>query len=247
MIKLSNLLHYVNLIKNFSLIIIVQIIALTMCIPSLIMAVSWNELIHKDAIYLYAGSIRTKPVLADKKFIGVSPSKNDAKHIRHDITKPFLLYDNSIDIFQAEDVFEHISYNKLLKTVNEIYRILKPGGFFRLSVPDYRCNVLIDRSIKDKEGNIVFDPGGGGKYVNGKVIEGGHLWFPKIESVKKLLNQSHFYKYGKINYLHFYKTNGQSITKRIDYSQCYVSRTPDHDDRVKKPYRAMSIVVDLYK
>jgi len=26
-----------------------------------------------------------------------------------------------------------------------------------------------------------------------------------------------------------------------------VRRTPDNDDRVKKPYRPMSIVVDMYK
>ena len=37
------------------------------------------------------------------------------------------------------------------------------------------------------------------------------------------------------------------ITNKIDYSLGYISRTPDNDDRVKNPYRPMSIVVDCYK
>ena len=45
----------------------------------------------------------------------------------------------------------------------------------------------------------------------------------------------------------YYDENGNSVTKKIDYSKGYVIRTPDHDKRVQNPYRAMSLVVDLYK
>ena len=129
---------------------------------------------------------------------------------------------------------EHIEYNILKNTINDIYRILKPGGLFRLSIPDYKCDVLYNRSEKDNNGNIIFDQGGGGEYdrVNKKVIKGGHVWFPVFSSVKLLLESSNFLN-DKINYLHYYDDNNNPITNNIDYNKGFISRTPDFDDRVK--------------
>ena len=74
----------------------------------------------------------------------------------------------------------------------------------------------------------------------------GHVWFPNYENVKTLLESTHFSN-DKINYLHYYDENKNPITNNIDYSLGYVKRTPDNDERVKTPYRPMSIVVDCYK
>ena len=43
--------------------------------------------------------------------------------------------------------------------------------------------------LKDDEGNLIFDAGGGGSYdtENKKVINGGHVWFPRYNSVKELM------------------------------------------------------------
>jgi len=143
---------------------------------------------------------------------------------------------------------EHIEYFLLRNSINEIYRILKPSGLFRLSMPDYSCDVLYNRSEKDKNGNIIFDKFGGGRYdkFNKKVIGGGHVWFPKFSSVKLLLESTDFSN-DKINYLHYYDTDNNPVTNKIDYSNGYISRTPDNDERVSNPYRPMSIVVDCYK
>jgi SAM-dependent methyltransferase len=113
-------------------------------------------------IYFYAGDI---PQDLNYRKIGLSLTNNDENHIKHDITNLHDVNDNSVDIYQAEDVFEHIEYNKLESVVKDIYRILKPNGLFRLSVPDYRCDILINRSVKDSDGNIIFDPFGGGNYL----------------------------------------------------------------------------------
>lgn len=158
------------------------------------------------------------------------------------------LLDNSIDIYQSEDVFEHIEPKYMINIFNEIYRVLKPEGFFRLSMPDYKCNILKNRSLKDKDNNIYHDPGGGGNYdnINKKVINGGHVWFPTYEQVKELINLSNF-NLEKVNFLHYYDENDNPVTNKIDYSKCFVQRTPDHDKRVQNPYRPMSLVIDLYK
>ncbi len=205
---------------------------------------SFTGVADRDFLFLYAGDIPGTDEYADDRIVGLSLSRRDGRHIKHDITKPYPLSDESVDVYQAEDVFEHIEFSCLVKVIDEIYRVLKTGGYFRLSVPDYRCDVLYNRSEKDGLGNIVYDPFGGGNYRKGRVVNGGHLWFPRYETVKKLIDDSKFDRY---KFYHYYDESGQSVTDPIDYSKGYVARTPDHDDRVQMPYRAMSIVVDMFK
>lgn len=197
---------------------------------------------NNSRILLYAGDVPEMPQY--KKFIGLSLTKNDCNHIKHDIIKKHDLNDNSVDIYQAEDVMEHIPYSMLKEVINDIYRILKPGGVFRLSVPDYACDILHNRSRKNATGEIVFDPEGGGHFINGKVVDGGHVWFPRYKIVSDLIKNSQF---TNVKFYHYYDEAGKPVTHPIDYSIAYVLRTPDHDERVKNPYRPMSIVVDCIK
>lgn len=52
---------------------------------------------------------------------------------RADLDKPLPYEDSSFDLIIALDVLEHVE--KDLFALSEIYRILRPGGFFLLSVP----------------------------------------------------------------------------------------------------------------
>tara|TARA_B100001250_G_C19726900_1_gene756528 strand:- start:509 stop:1147 length:639 start_codon:yes stop_codon:yes gene_type:complete len=210
----------------------------------------FNKIINNNNIYLYAGTydklLRDK--LCNIPFIGLQLEPSNEYNIQHNVLNKMDLYDNSVDIYQSEDVFEHIEYNELCNVINEIYRVLKPEGLFRFSIPDYRCDILYNRCIKTENNEIIFDPNGGGSYDynNNKVINGGHVWFPRYESVKSLLDKTNF-EQNKINFLHYYDENNNSVTKIIDYSKGYIHRTPDFDNRVNNPYRPMSIVVDCYK
>lgn len=219
---------------------------LLICKFSIANAITWTDINTVDPLYLYAGDINPKHPAYNTSF-GLSLFQDNHNHIKHDITNTMLLPDNTVDRYQSEDVFEHIEYEKLISVINDIFRVLKPGGLLRISVPDYRCDILYNRSVKDTSGKIIFDPIGGGQYYNSKVINGGHLWFPTYEKMTNLLQKTLFFTHGYINFLHYYDIHNQSITKKIDYNLGYVSRTPDNDVRVKNPYRAMSIVVDLYK
>jgi len=203
---------------------------------------SFNQIKDNPRIFLYAGDLPLLPQY--KKFIGLSLTKHDSRHIKHDITQPHDLPDNSIDIYQAEDVLEHIPYAMLKDIINDIYRILKSGGVFRLSVPDYGCDILHERSRKNKTDEIVFDPEGGGRFVDGQVVDGGHLWFPRYKTVADLLTNTRF---TNIQFYHYYDETGKAVAHPIDYSIAYVQRTPDNDERVQNPYRPMSIVVDCIK
>jgi SAM-dependent methyltransferase len=204
--------------------------------------ISFNDLKMKEAIYLYAGDVPQNGLY--NKFVGLSLSQANSQHIKHDITKKLPLENACVDIYQSEDVFEHIEPEKLLLVIDEIYRVLKPGGIFRLSMPDYQCDILYRRTQKNKKGELLFDPGGGGEFIDGKVVKGGHVWFPQYKTVKELIEKTHF---KDIRFHHYYDESGKGIIKPIDYTIGHVMRTPDHDERVKNPYRPMSIVVDCIK
>ena len=210
---------------------------------------NWDDLQYgaMKIINLYMGDIpKERPQY--KTHVGLSLTRQDHNHIKHDITQPFNITDNSVHSIQSEDVLEHVEYSKLPDIINEVYRVLIPNGLFRLSVPDYGCDILYERSLKDNNGNILFDPGGGGflDEKSMKVINGGHLWFPKYENVLRIIAKTKFFTNGRYDFLHYYHGENYEI-KNIDYSLGYISRTPDHDHRVQDPRRPMSLVVDLYK
>ena len=205
---------------------------------------TFEKIKQRDFIFLYAGDIPFRKEYRIKGLVGLSIKRANYQTILHDVNKAYPLPDNSIDAYQAEDVFEHIEYDMLPSAINEIYRILKPGGYFRLSIPDYRFDIYNTRCLKDKDGNIIFDPDGGGYYENGVVCGGGHLWFPTYESTLALIKKTNFLKY---EFYHYYDTDGTPVVKKIDYSKGFVQRTPDNDERGRNPFRPMSIVVDLVK
>tara|TARA_Y100000590_G_C15552374_1_gene951425 strand:- start:252 stop:902 length:651 start_codon:yes stop_codon:yes gene_type:complete len=214
----------------------------------------FEDLKNLNNIFLYLGDWhpvgRSESIKrTGKNFIGLSLTRSDRYHIKQDITKPVPLKDNTVDIILSEDVMEHIEYSKLKDSINEIYRILKPGGLFRLSMPDYTCDVLINRSLLNEKGEVYHDPTcGKWDNINKCVVPGGHVWFPNYKKVKKLLESTRF-ENGKIKYLHYYDNdnNNKPVTHKIDYSKGHIHRTPDTDQRVQNPYRPMSIVVDCYK
>jgi len=201
---------------------------------------AWQKIVLQKTVRLYAGDVPDLPEY--KGWIGLSLTQQNDRHQRHDITRPFPLPDNSVDSFQSEDVFEHIPYDRLVPVVNEIFRVLKPNGTFRLSVPDYGCDVLQERSAKDALGEIVFDPWGGGTKESP-----GHVWFPRIDAVRNLIERTAFARHGSVSYLHYYNMDGTFVVKPVDYSKGHVQRTPDFDKRAKSPYRPLSMIIDLVK
>lgn len=208
--------------------------------------VTWNEVIERDPINLYAGELPPLRMEYDQGFIGLDPftaewTSRARTHIEQDITLPMPISDNIVNCYLAEDVFEHIEYEKLFFTMNEIYRVLKPGGLLRIALPDYRYDFHLKDVVRDGDGKIIFDPKPGGTLENPE-----HKWFPVIENVRQLIENSKF-QASKIEYLHYFDEEGNSVTKQIDYSKGFIWRTPDHWLKLEGPYRPISIVVDLMK
>lgn len=202
---------------------------------------SFEKLDLKKEITLYAGDICDKEHLRNLNLYGLSINKADARHILADILDKYPLPDNSIASYQAEDVLEHIELEKLVDVINEIYRILKKGGLFRICLPDYFSPYLQIISMRNREGEILFDPTGGGAYGESGVSDGGHRWFPNIYNVRTLLEKTNFVNY---DFLCYYTEDGKLMKKNIDFSKGYISRIPKSDRENGPIY---SIVVDCYK
>lgn len=190
-------------------------------------------------ITLYAGDIVDDVHMANPDLYGLSIHKADSKHILHDITKKYPLPDNCIFTYQAEEVLEHIEMEKLIDAIDEIYRILKKGGLFRLCLPDYYSPYLSSISMKNTAGGIIFNPAGGGTFGERGVMNGGHVWFPNYQNVKVLLGKT---KFRNCNFLCYHTKDGSLIRKEIDFVKGYIRRVPQNNEN-----SIYSIVVDCYK
>ena len=150
-------------------------------------------------------------------------------NICHDLTKPFPLADNSVDRILSEDCFEHLEAYYYPSIFYEMYRILKPGGIFRLACPDYRN--LKDRFCIE----LGFDP-----------RNELHVTITTYDLMKKYIDMSPF---DHVGYVHYWKSDDMFVKNDIDYSLGWVKRTPDNDARnvPDNPLCVTSLIVDLVK
>ena len=207
---------------------------------------TWEDFLASNSKKLYAGKLRRAlPQFATH--FGVTPFFASTRNIEQDVSAPLPIPNESVEVFQSEDVFEHIELSKMVPIFNEIHRVLVPGGLFRLSLPDYHFDLYVERCERGPRGEIVFDPGGGGEFVDGRVTGGGHVWFPTIEIVRDLFNESLFGSRGVVRFLQYNNGDGTFQMDTIDYSLGHIQRTPDHDARVAERPRPISIVVDARK
>lgn len=205
--------------------------------------------------YVYFGNLfPNEPQYKSGKFVGLALSPKFDRDVLHDARHPMRFEDDSVHGFQSQDVFEHIEYEKLPTILDDIYRCLKPGGLFRMSVPDYQSPLLMARSVYDHEGNILLDLSMGGKLsaAHGGQVDvqlpsdgSAHLWHPTIQSVRALILQSDIRKCDRIEFLHYWETRSEAVVHAFDHTLMPVARVPPHDMRAGgKP---ISIVVDFIK
>jgi len=207
-------------------------------------------------IYLYYGSMRKEePQYSNPKFLCLALEPKTKKEIRHSAYDKLNFPENSIAKIQSQDVFEHLEYNKLPAIFDDIYRVLKKGGVFRLSMPDYNCPAMRKECVFDENGNIMVDVSCGGTVVYDRSIPGkranfidtgdAHLWFPTFENVEFLINQSEIRNSSKISFYHYWLNDKEFHAEEIPENEMFVQRVPPFD--MRENGRPISLVVDFYK
>ena len=205
--------------------------------------------------YLYFGSLGLhERQYQIPNFIGLALQPAHAREIRHNLADPLPFADGSIAKIQAQDVLEHIAFEKASLVLDEVYRVLKPGGIFRLSVPDYRSPVLKRRSIYDARGRVIGDlMMGATSYLDAatgdarvRFSEDGeaHLWFPRYELITHLVLKSEIRKAA----IHFYQgflDDHSFLCEPVPENEMYVLRAAPHDRRAGGA--PTSIIADFVK
>jgi len=223
-----------------------DILEYAMCRVGIRRFATWDDALGSSPVRLYAGKL-SRDAAQYATHWGITPYYASRRNIWFDVSKPYPIPDGSVDVYQSEDVFEHVEWNAIVPLFDEIHRVLKSGGLFRLSVPDYHGDICRTRTQLDANGELLFDPGGGGRLENGRVVGGGHVWFPTIERVRELFDRSRFGSDGEVHYLQYTEADGTSVMNPIDYSLGHVQRTAENDPRVADRPRPISIVVDAVK
>lgn len=205
--------------------------------------------------FVYFGNLfPDEPQYKSDKFIGLALDVRFDKDVLHDARSPMKFEDDSVPGFQSQDVFEHIEFSKIPSILDDIYRCLKPGGLFRLSLPDYRSPVLSRRSAYNFRGEVILDVAMGGSLAashNGEIVAklpsdgSAHLWHPKIEDIYNVIVKSNIRKCSKILFHHYWKSSFDYVADEFDQTQMPVSRTPPKDMRAGGG--PISIVVDFIK
>lgn len=66
--------------------------------------------------------------------VGLDKCESSQPDVVHDLNiYPYPFQDNAFDLVVCEHVLEHL--NDLVRTIEELHRILKPGGILRVEVP----------------------------------------------------------------------------------------------------------------
>jgi len=205
--------------------------------------------------YLYFGSLgQHERQFQIANFVGLALQPAHEREIRHNLTDPLPYADNSIAKVQAQDVLEHLPFEKVPFVLDEIYRVLKPGGTFRLSVPDYRSPVQKRRSIYDARGRVIGDLlMGATSYLDQatgdarvKFSEDGeaHIWFPRYELITHLVLKSQLRK-AQIHFYQAFLDDHTYLCEPVPEDEMFVQRAAPHDRRAGGA--PTSIIADFVK
>lgn len=149
------------------------------------------------------------------------PSYENVYHV--DALKTLNFNENQFDFCFNEHMIEHIEINEADILINEIYKILKPGGVLRLSTPNFDFLVKIYQNTIGGIGNEYikwskenFCPQHYQEeaiyVVNNFVRDWGHKFIHNYNSIKRLLENAGF---TKININEISKSNYRDL-KNID-------------------------------
>ena len=207
-------------------------------------------------IYIYHGNLyKHECQYKIPEFYGLALKRDNPRDLLLGRNGKIPISDVIVDAVQSQDVLEHVDPAFVVETLNEIYRILKPRGFFRLSVPDYRSPLLLKRTIFNHKGEALGDAGmGANAFVQDLNSElqikhtaragNNHLWLPTYEKISEFLESSKFAS-SEIKFLHYIRQMA-AIAEDIPNMEVFkVKRVPPHDNRAEG--LPISIVVDILK
>jgi len=175
------------------------------------MPMTWAEVAALNPIYLnLGGGAHCRPDPAYAQYVAVDLVPQAPFAVAHDLRRPVPLPDGAVGRILSEHFLEHLAPGELPGVLAECHRLLKPGGLFRLAVPDYGHP---RRRACLRQGRDPRRP--------------DHRTLTTYPQLRELIQGSPF-RQG--SFYHYWE--GDVFVERpIDYALGFVRRTPDHDPR----------------
>ncbi len=93
-----------------------------------------------------AGSFARESIERGHEYVGVEPSKSLRENLESEgiqvidqLVPPIGMEDSSLDLVHSFHIVEHmVDYRQVMEFFMESYRVLKPGGYISVIVPNYR-------------------------------------------------------------------------------------------------------------
>jgi hypothetical protein len=206
--------------------------------------------------YLYYGNLGVnEQQYGVEQFIGLALYPRHDREIKHNSLDRLPFENESIKKIQSQDVFEHLPYESITKIFDDIYRVLKVDGVFRLSVPDYRSPLLKKRSVYNYKGCVIgdlmmgarvsYDGDAGSVKTDFSTDGNAHIWFPRYELILDLVIQSKLRLCRSICFYQYFTDEDNYVCNPIPEDEMYVMRCVPNDPRANG--MPISIVVDFMK
>jgi predicted SAM-dependent methyltransferase len=134
-----------------------------------------------------------------RKFIKINPKPYPREVIYGDISKKPFCKNNEADNIYCSHVFEHMTKEDMQKALKNIYFMLKPGGCFRLIVPNLETRA--QKYLKNQDTDAFIESMGFGRKKNNRSFKdllrklfgnSGHLWMYDNKSMQKYLTEAGF-------------------------------------------------------
>lgn len=176
----------------------------------------WSNIINHNPLYLNIGGYEDcHPKKNYENYISVDLAGLEPHSIKHNLTQPVPLADNSVDRILSEHFLEHTTEADMKNIFNEFYRILKPGCHVRVAVPDYN-------HPRDK---VFLSKGHDPRHTD-------HFTLTTYSKIKSIVSQT---KFKSALFYQYWDDSNEFIYTPIDYSLGHIKRTPDNDPRCKMP------------
>jgi predicted SAM-dependent methyltransferase len=134
-----------------------------------------------------------------RKIIKINPISYPKEVIYGDITRGSFCKNNEADNIYCSHALEHMTREGMQTALRNIYFMLKPGGCFRLVVPDLESRV--QKYLQNKDCDSFIETIGFGKKKNDRTFKdflrkifgnSGHLWMYDNKSMQKYLAEAGF-------------------------------------------------------
>ena len=163
----------------------------------------------------------------------------------YDPGKSLPLLNNTVSQILCEHVLEHVAVADIPGILAEWHRVLRPGGWARVAVPDYWHPRLFRNMIQ------------GMNLGQSDPENPRHITFTRHSLLKELTNASPFGVNGAIVFHEYWDRSvrpKQHVVKKIDYKQGFVKRSSylkrknaQNAGKKLKPTKQDSVIFDLIK